>query len=276
MTLPSSPRAVVTGGAGGLGRALCLELASRKGRIIIGDVDATGAAETVRLVERAGGTAVATSCDVAKLEQVEHLAELADQHFGGTDLVVNNAGVAVAGPMGDIPIRDWEWIMGINLWGVIYGCHVFTPRFKKQGGGHILNVASAAGLLSAADMGPYNVTKAGVVALSETLASELKPHRIGVTVLCPTFFRTNIGKSGRTTGLGGASGMIEKLMDRAKIQADGVARIALEAADKDELYAVPHPDGQWMWRLKRLVPESYYRRIVPTVMSTIRKRAEKH
>ena len=272
MSIPSHPRAVVTGGAGGLGRAFCLELARRGGQLVVADIDAAGAAETVALVERAGGRAIATTCDVAKLEEVERLATLADDKLGGCDLVINNAGVAVGGAVGDVPIADWEWIMGINLWGVIYGCHVFVPRFKQQGRGHVINVASAAGLLSAGEMGPYNVTKAGVVALSETLASELRTHGVGVTVLCPTFFRTNIGKSSRTTNNDAARVMVEKLMDRAKVQADGVARFALETADRGELYAVPHADGHWMWRLKRLVPEHYYRTIVPKLMGAMRKR----
>jgi len=272
MSIQAHPRAVITGAAGGLGRAFCLELARRGGRMIVADIDAAGAAETVALVEQAGGKAFATSCDVARLDQVEHLAVLADEKLGGCDLVINNAGVAVGGAVGAVPIADWEWIMGINLWGVIYGCHVFVPRFKQQGRGHVINVASAAGLLSAGEMGPYNVTKAGVVALSETLASELRAHGVGVTVLCPTFFRTNISNSSRTTGNEDARAMVEKLMDRAKIQADGVARFALAAADRDELYAVPHGDGQWMWRLKRLVPERYYRTIVPTLMGALRKR----
>ena len=272
MSIPSNPRVVVTGGAGGLGRAFCLELARRGAHLLIADIDAAGAAETVKLVEQAGGKATSTTCDVAKLDQVERLAALADDKLGGCDVVINNAGVAVGGAVGDVPIADWEWIMGINLWGVIYGCHVFAPRFKLQRHGHIMNVASAAGLLSAGEMGPYNVTKAGVVALSETLASELRTHGVGVTVLCPTFFRTNIGKSSRTHNNDGARAMVEKLMDRAKIQADGVARIAIETAERDELYAVPHADGQWMWRLKRLVPESYYRTIVPKLMGAMRKR----
>lgn len=273
MPIPSNPRVVVTGGAGGLGRAFCLELARRGANILIADIDVAGAAETVALVERAGGKATSTSCDVAKLDQVERLASLADEKLGGCDVVINNAGVAVGGAVGDVPISDWEWIMGINLWGVIYGCHVFAPRFKQRRQGHIINVASAAGLLSAGEMGPYNVTKAGVVALSETLASELRSHGVGVTVLCPTFFRTNISKNSRTHTNAGVHAMVEKLMDRAKIQADGVARIAIDTASRDELYAVPHADGQWMWRLKRLVPESYYRTIVPKVMGAMRKRA---
>src|SRR5882672_517341 len=106
MSLSAKPRAVVTGGAGGLGRAFCLELARRGARVLVADIDLKGAQETAGLVERAGGQAYATTCDVSKLEQVERLAALADEHIEGCDLIINNAGVAVAGPVGDVPIPD--------------------------------------------------------------------------------------------------------------------------------------------------------------------------
>src|SRR6185312_10510780 len=112
-------------------------------------------------------------------------------------LVINNAGVAVGGRVGEVALDDWRWIMGVNLWGVIHGCHVFATQLRAQGSGHILNVASAAGLLAPPGMAPYNVTKAAVVALSETLRGELRDAGVGVTVLCPTFFRTNIAASSR-------------------------------------------------------------------------------
>jgi len=127
---------------------------------------------------------------------------------------------------------------------------------RSQGRGHILNVASAAGLLSPPGMAPYNVTKAAVVALSETLGAELKHTGVGVTVLCPTFFRTNIGKSARG-GDAKQAAFIERMMSKAKIQADDVARLALEAAAANQLYALPHADGRWMWRLKRWAPDQF-------------------
>lgn len=257
MSIRKEPRAVVTGGAGGLGRAFCLALAKRGAKVLVSDRDLAGAEETAQQVIAHGGTAFAAQCDVSKLAEVEALATLAHERFGGTDLLINNAGVAVSGPMGEIPIKDWEWIMGINLWGVIYGCHAFVPRFKAQGGGHILNVASAAGLLSAAEMAPYNVTKAGVVALSETLAAELQPFHIGVTALCPTFFQTNIMANSRSDALTpGLDKLVAERMSTSRIQAEDVARIALNACDKNQLYAVPMQDGKWLWRIKRLAPES--------------------
>jgi len=253
MPLVESPRAVVTGAGSGLGRAFCHDLKRRGGRIVCADIDGAAAQKTA---DEVGGTAA--RCDVARIEDVEALAALADRSLGGVDLVINNAGVAVAGPVGEVALDDWRWIMGVNLWGVIYGCHVFAPRLKKQGRGHILNVASAAGLLAPPGMAPYNVTKAAVVALSETLNADLKDTGVGVTVLCPTFFPTNIAKSSRGAGdTQRQIALVEKMMSRSKLSADDVARLALDAAAHDQLYAVPHADGRWMWRLKRAAPSSF-------------------
>lgn len=256
-------RAVVTGGGSGLGRAFCLELGRRNARVVIADIDVAGAQETAAMVEKLGCKAVAVACDVAKRGEVEALAETATAALGGVDLLINNAGVATSGEVDAIPVADWEWIVGINLMGVVHGCQVFVPKMRAQGGGHILNVASSAGLLCTPMMAPYNVTKAGVVALSETMAAELKPANIGVTVLCPTFFRTKIADGARHHGDAREIGRIGKLMDRAKLQAPEVARFALDAAAAGTLYALPHADGAWLWRLKRLAPERFYQQLLP-------------
>jgi NAD(P)-dependent dehydrogenase (short-subunit alcohol dehydrogenase family) len=247
-----------------------VELASRRAKILMVDLDPEGAAETARAVAKAGGDASFVRCDVSRSEEVMALVGEADRALGGVDLLVNNAGVAVGGPIGTVPLEDWAWAMGINLWGVIYGCHAFVPRFKEQGSGAILNVASAAGLLSGPMLGPYNVTKAGVVALSETLRGELAEQRISVTVLCPTFFKTQIAARGRTHGSDVGPEFVEKLMARAKLQADGVAKAAIDAVDRDLLYAVPHPDGRWFWRLKRAAPEVFYDKVLPRLRRGIR------
>lgn len=260
MALPTRPRAVITGAAGGLGQALALELAARHGRILIADVDEAGAAATADKVRFAGGEAVVARCDVTKAAEVHALVEASRDAFGGVDLVVNNAGVAVGGRVDDVPLEDWEWVVAVNLWGVIHGCRAFLPELRRQGSGHILNVASAAGLLSGPQMGPYNVTKAGVVALSETLAAETRADGVGVTVLCPMFFRTNIHRSGRTH-VGApdeAVRQVERLMEYTRVQAPEVARAALEAVDAGRLYALPHTSGRWAWRMKRAVPTLFH------------------
>jgi NAD(P)-dependent dehydrogenase (short-subunit alcohol dehydrogenase family) len=244
-----------------VGRAICKQLAGRGARIVIADIDESGARETARML---GGVEThVLRVDVSRAKEVEELADESFAKLGGVDLVVNNAGVAVAGAVGEVPLPDWEWVVAVNLWGPIYGCHSFVPRLKKQGSGHILNVASAAGLLSSPQMAPYNVTKAGVVALSETLRAELVKEGIGVSVLCPTFFKTNIGKSSR--GPEEMKALVEELLAAGKIQADGVAELALAGCDANELYITPHADGRWLWRMKRLMPERFYE-LMPKVV----------
>jgi NAD(P)-dependent dehydrogenase (short-subunit alcohol dehydrogenase family) len=268
MPLPKQPRAVVTGAGSGLGRALCLVLAQRGGRIVVSDVDVAGAEQTAQQVIAAGGQALTLRCDVSKAAEVEKLAAFADERFGGTDLLVNNAGVAVSGPVGDVPLADWEWVVGINLWGVIYGCHSFVPRFKAQRSGHILNVASAAGLLCGPDVAPYNVAKAGVIALTQTLCGELLPLGIGVTVLCPTFFQTNILAATRATSAGGEQfvNMARKFMGASKLGANEVAERALQSCARGRLYCLPMQDGAWGWRATRWAPELFFKRILPGIL----------
>jgi short-subunit dehydrogenase len=253
---------VITGAAGGLGRAIAMRLAVRGANLVLADIDTDGAEETRRMVESGGGKAHVTSCDVAKPGEVERLHDRATRELEYVDLLVNNAGVAVGGPVGTVPLTDWEWIMGINLWGVIYGCHHFLPAMKKRNTGHVLNVASIAAFASAAEMAPYNVTKAGVVALSETLASELAGTGVGVTVLCPYFFTTNIAKSARSSATMGTDG-IQKLMSRNPVQANEVAERALLACDREALYAFPHKEAKTIALLKRGLPENFHRRLSP-------------
>lgn len=258
MSLPSRPRVVITGAGSGFGRGLARVLARRGARLVLSDIDEVSLAETQTLVDTDGVSEIRTMrCDVRDAEQVEAQAALADEAFGGADLVVNNAGVAVSGPIGDVPLEDWRWQIDINLYGVIHGCHSHVPRLKKQGSGHILNVASAAGLLAAPEMGPYNVTKAGVVALTETLAGELVGTGVGASALCPTFFRTNIHVSARSTDPSQQQ-QAERLVTRSKWSAEQIAKIALKGIDRGELYIIPQGDGRAFWRAKRLLGSRFY------------------
>jgi short-subunit dehydrogenase len=191
--------------------------------------------------------------------QVSELSRAARQWLGHTDLLVNNAGVAVAGPVEEVSLEDWRWIMDINLWGVIYGCRAFVPEMKQRARGYVVNVASAAGLISLPEMAPYNVTKAAVVALSETMHAELRPAGVHVSVLCPTFFKTNIHTNGRGVIDDRRRAVIGKLMERSRLQAPDVAKLALDAVARNHLYAVPMSDGRAMWRLKRLAPAGFSR-----------------
>ena len=253
MSLPSSARSVITGAGSGFGRALALALGKRGGHLVLSDVDAAAADETARLaLSRGAASARAVGCDVTKLAEVQALADACQ---GPVDLVVNNAGVSSGGLIGDLPMEDWRWTIEVDLFGVIHGCHVFVPRLKEQGHGHVLNVASAAGLLCMPRMAAYNVAKAGVVALSETLAAELAGTRVGVTVLCPSFFQTNIVSSGRFADAT-TRALADKFMRHAR-PVEEVVEAALASVDRSELYALPMTDARWLWRLKRAVPASF-------------------
>jgi short-subunit dehydrogenase len=253
MSLAKEPCAVITGAASGFGRALSLVLAERGAHLVLGDLDQAGLSETEKLAKSKGARSIrCLVADVTRVESFEALAKACDQ---AVDLVVNNAGVSSGGAVGEAPLADWRWTLEVNLFGVLHGCHVFTPILRAQGHGHILNVASAAGLLSAPTMGAYNVSKAGVVSLSETLAAELEGTGAGVTVLCPTFFQTNIAKNGRFLDAK-TRATAEKLVAEGK-SADRIARAALASVERGDLYSVPMADGRMMWRLKRLAPESF-------------------
>ncbi len=253
--------AVVTGAGSGIGRAFAVELAARGGRVVCSDISLARAEETASHIRASGGSALALICDVSQLEEVISLALAAEDWFGTpADLVVNNAGVASGGSViGETPIEDWRWTVGTNLWGVVHGCHVFVPRFRAAGRGGVINVASAAAFAAAPQMGAYNVTKAGVLAVSETLAGELWRTGIGVTVACPTFVATKIAADGRLTVSGRE--MTNQLMARGKVSAEGVARLTLDGHERGRLYVLPQADAKVLWRVKRHFPGLYARAV---------------
>lgn len=190
---------VVTGAASGIGRAMATAFAGEGARVVLADVEAEGLAVAARELEAGGARALAVPTDVTRAADVEALAARATDVFGAVHVVCNNAGVAITGHVWEHTVEDWEWVLGVNLWGVIHGVRAFVPRFIAQGAGHVVNTASVAGLTSAPFMGVYNVTKHGVVTLSETLARELMmvDAPVGVSVLCPGFVQTRILESKR-------------------------------------------------------------------------------
>lgn len=248
-------RTVITGAGGGLGRAFAMRLAHRGAKLVISDVDAAGAAQTIESVRALGAEAMYFECDVRSAEAVEALRDAADTWMGGTDLLINNAGVAVGGAFEQIPLDDWKFCLDVDLWGVIYGCRAFIPQMLARGEGHILNVASAAGLLCSAHVAPYNVAKAGVIALTETMRAEYADSGVKLSVLCPTFFPTGLADVARAPRR--LTGAVEALMKASKLSAEEVAQHGLDAVSADQLYALPMRDGRLMWRLKRLLPGGF-------------------
>ncbi|MGW6118148.1 SDR family NAD(P)-dependent oxidoreductase [Nocardia sp. NPDC055165] len=252
--------AVVTGAGSGIGRAFAVELGRRGGRVVCSDIDPDRAAETAELVEAAGAEAIGTRCDVTVIDEVEQLAATAQDWFGGPPtVVVNNAGIGAGGPVvGEFALDDWHRTLGVNLWGVIHGCHVFAPILRAAGHGSLVNVASAAAFGAAPRMAAYNVSKAGVLALSETMSAELAGTGVGVTVLCPTGVKTNImtADSPMDDTAERLGGLLLRWTGRAPA---AIARTALDAVDRGELYVVPQLEAKVLWQAKRWLPATYTR-----------------
>lgn len=191
--------AVVTGGASGIGRATALALAAEGARVVVADIEQPPLDTVVTEIESAGGEAIGVVCDVSEWASVEALRDRCRETFGDADIVMNNAGVAGGGPISAIELPAWEWTLGVNLWGVIYGVKAFLPSMVERGSGHIVNTASIAGHLTSAGMGAYNTTKHAVSGFTETLQQEMLAGDtgVGVTCLCPGFVATNIVTSER-------------------------------------------------------------------------------
>jgi NAD(P)-dependent dehydrogenase (short-subunit alcohol dehydrogenase family) len=240
--------AVVTGGASGIGRAL-VDVFAREGmRVVVADVDEPGLAEAVASVEARGGRARAGRTDVSDRAQVQALAARARDAFGGVHVLCNNAGVVVHGGLDRASHRDWQWVLGVNLWGVIHGVEAFVPGMIAAGQpGHVVNTASMAGLVATRNLGVYNTSKYAVVGLSETLAKDLAPYRIGVSVLCPMAVATRIRDAARhrppalRNEVETAGEPVELL--GGTLAPAAVAEMVLGAIRENRLYVITHAEG---------------------------------
>lgn len=198
--------AFITGGAGGLGLAMARAFAAKGAKVMLADRDAEGLSKAATSLAADGMDVGTVTCDVTDVEALKAAAAATIERFGKVHIVVNNAGVAVGGQPGEIPLEDWRWIVDINLMGVAYGVEIFTPLIERHGeGGHIINTASMAGHVAMPGMGPYHATKYAVVGYSEALNVELGPRGIGVSVLCPAWVKTNIHNTGFDKPSGGMS-----------------------------------------------------------------------
>ncbi len=254
--------AVVTGAASGIGRALSDAFAGLGMRVVLADIEAGPLEATAQELRAAGADVFAVTADVSRFQDVERIGEAAMDVFGGLHLACNNAGVAGGGLAWEVDLETWNWVLGVNLMGVVHGLHAFTPRIIASGGGHIVNTASMAGLTSTPGMSPYNASKHAVVTISESMALELAMTHpeVGISVLCPGWVRTRINESERNRPgwtppaeetEAGALNQMRQMVDNLiaeGLQPAVVANLVVEAIREQRFYVLTHPEWQGMVR----------------------------
>jgi NAD(P)-dependent dehydrogenase (short-subunit alcohol dehydrogenase family) len=250
--------AFVTGGASGIGLALGRAFAQAGMKVMLADIETEALAAAVKSLGDVGPGVRGINCDVADALSVERAAQATYRAFGNVHVVCNNAGVAAGGGIDHISLDNWRWVLDVNLMGVLHGIRSFLPHIRGHGeGGHIVNTASMAGMTGGLGFSPYTASKFAVVGMSEGLAAQLKPHGIGVSVLCPSYVRTGIGASGRNRPqrygasptldpASPAAAMVAEIALRlqAGLEPDAVAARVLDAVRNDELYVFTHPDSR--------------------------------
>lgn len=249
-------RMMITGAGSGLGREIALRWARDGWRLALCDVNEPGLVETLKLVREAGGDGFTMRCDVRDYSQLTAVAQACEERFGGLDVLVNNAGVAAGGFFADLSLEDWDWQLSINLMGVIKGCKAFLPLLRASQG-KIINIASMAAIMQGPAMSNYNVAKAGVLALSESLLVELKSEKVGVHVVCPSFFQTNLLDSFRGPNPN-VKQQVGKLLESSPITAADIANHIHEEVAKGEFLILPHEQGRMAWEIKRKNPQAVY------------------
>ncbi|HEX3870584.1 MAG TPA: SDR family NAD(P)-dependent oxidoreductase [Pirellulales bacterium] len=267
----SEPRgyALITGAANGLGRALALALARDGWHVAIADVDVEASQQTLALIGDAGGSGQVEPLDVSRPEQWQALAVRLVAQWPRLDLLANVAGVAVSGEVGHVTLDNWRWSLDVNLMGTIFGCHTFVPWLKQNPrGAHIVNVASIAAFASLPAMAPYNVAKAGVVALSETMYAELRNANVGVTVVAPGFFASGLLERGRFAQPSHREFTSQAMRD-SRLSVDDLARATLHAVRKRQFYVVLPRRARIFWWLKRMLPTRVLRFVASRYRSEI-------
>lgn len=247
--------AVVTGAASGIGLALAQRAAADGMDVVLADVDEPGLAEAADALTRTSEAEILTvRCDVSDPDQVESLASTTFERFGHVELLCNNAGVGGGGSVAELSRKDWEWVLGVNLWGVIHGVTSFLPRMVEAGTpAHVVNTASMAGFFATAGMAPYAVSKFGVVALSESMRAELAGSPVGVSVLCPGWVSTRIHESERNRP---AELTVER-PPRADEMRDMIRQVIESglppAAVADRVFDAVHADRFWVFTHPEMV-----------------------
>ena len=269
----STRNAFITGAASGLGKALCLRLAKEGWNIGLADLNGIALKEVLSQVKEHGGKGAIYQLDVANRGQYFDVFSTYKDEFGHIDLLINNAGVGDGGPFHDYSLENWDWMLSINQMGVIHGCYFFTPLMQERKSGHIINIASAAAIANGPYMSAYNVSKAAVWSLSETLYYELNPYNIDVSVVMPTYFKTNIMSNAR--GNPAFHQHAKKLMERSPVNSDEVALHILEKAGKKKFDIILPKDARKMAWTKRFLIKKFRKTMLNYSMS-IYNRTQTH
>jgi NAD(P)-dependent dehydrogenase (short-subunit alcohol dehydrogenase family) len=250
-------RILITGATSGSGEALAVLFGRHGWRVAVTGRNRERVALSAKKVRVAGGEVLEIELEVTRYDDFERAARRVAEAWGGLDILANNAGVAGGESIEDGSIDLWHRIIEINTFGVVYGCKAFVPVLRQSGGGHIVNIASVAAIVSAPEMASYNVSKAGVLSLSETLDAELAPHHIDVTVACPGVFQSELGGEGRVVASGNARMMKSLRREQEttnQTAEDVVGQIVVDMARK-RLYSLPGGDLRAQWIIKRISPE---------------------
>lgn len=262
--MDSSQRVLITGAGSGLGRALAFRYAEAGWRVACADIRLDRAEETVALITGFGIGAMALKVDVGDDESFEALRDMILAAWEGVDLVINNAGVSGGGSVLNASMQDWQWMLNVNLLGVVRGCRLFGPVLIEQGGGHIVNIASFAALAGGPGMATYAAAKAGVVTVSEGLRADLDGSGVKVSVVCPSFFQTNLLEGFRAPDNQSLK-MATALMRDSKESAADIAEAIFKGVERGEFLILPTAIVRNGWRLKRWFPEIYFRKLMQRV-----------
>ena len=258
------PVVVITGAGSGLGAAMAHRFARQGYAVAVTDIDPGRAGTVLDELRSSGATGLAMKLDVTAQADWEALARRVVAEWGGCNVLVNNAGVAVAGRCEETPLADWQWVLDVDLMGVVRGCHRFLPLLREAAAGgdqaHIVNMASFAGFSAMPGISAYGTAKAGVIALSEHLFTELGEAGIGVSVVCPSFVATNLLEGFRAPDPAYRK-RVERWMARSEISAGQVADAVIDAVRSRRFLVLTHPETRWALRLKRWWPGRYFRQV---------------
>jgi NAD(P)-dependent dehydrogenase (short-subunit alcohol dehydrogenase family) len=248
--------ALVTGAGSGIGRETALLCARRGAKLALCDVDETGLAATESEARGLGSDVLAQGVDVGDRAQMQAFADAVHERVAAVDLLVNNAGVGLGAGFLETPLEDWDWILPINVMGVVHGCHMFVPAMVKRGrGGHVVNLSSAAGYFANPSLAAYTTTKFAVLGLSEALRIELRGPGIGVTAVCPGLINTPITRNSRLRGSSEARReRVVRLYERRNYGPERVAQRILHAVQRNRAVMPVTAEAWGMWWLSRFAP----------------------